>query len=180
MYVRTHTYMRRCLLLSIITGVLMTSDEVNSSTGKKLVIFEERRKKEVGQNLNLSSTWSLWSKSKCLNLSSIWTDPTWTIRHLNLSDLNLSSIWTYLTWTYPLLFNKGKERFLLGHDERLNLSSIWTYPTGTYLAFELIQLELIRHLNLSNLNLPGLELDCTLKIKCCSLDCCVHPFCHGL
>ena len=39
----------------------------------------------------------------------------------NLSVLNLS-----------VVFNKEKEEFWPGHDERLNLSGIWTYPKWTY------------------------------------------------
>ena len=98
MYVRTHTYMRRCLLLSIITGVLMTSDEVNSSTGKKLVIFEERRKRG-GTKFELIQHLELVEQKQMLEL----------VQHLNRSNLN--------------------------------------YP-----AFELIRLELIQHLNLPDLN----------------------------
>ena len=65
-------------------------------------------------------------------------------------------IWTYSSWRHfgpkanicpdpafeltqfeliRCFFNKEKEGFWLGHDQRFNLSSIWTYLTWTYQAW---------------------------------------------
>ena len=72
-HAHTHTYTQvgvTCLLPSSRNKVYVTSDEVNSITGKKLVIFEER-KKNGGKKLNLSGMEILWGQSKCLHLSYI-------------------------------------------------------------------------------------------------------------
>ena len=90
----------------------MTSNEVNSVTGEKSVIFKG---KGVGLGggveLNLSGAESLSGRGK---------------------RLNFAGIWTYPVGTYPLFFDKEREEFGSEHDERLNLSSIWTYLTWTY------------------------------------------------
>ena len=51
----------------------MTLDEVNSITGKKLVIFRQkkRKKEKVSKMFNLSDMESLWCQSVCLNSSDL-------------------------------------------------------------------------------------------------------------
>ena len=80
----------------------MKSDEVNSVTGKKSVIFKEGEKKRR-ENVELIRREEPVGPKLTLEL----------IRQLNLSDSNLSFV-----------YNKEKEGFLPGHEERMNFSNI--------------------------------------------------------
>ena len=88
----------------------MTSDKVNSVTGKKYHLG--------GGGVGVDWTYPAWRS--CGAKANAWTYPAFELILFELISC---------------FFKKETEGFWPGHDERLTLSSMYTYPTWTYQAW---------------------------------------------